>query len=259
MPRKRPKASEILAAFLRKLVADTPELTFDELQEYFRNTAKTLCDEGRLTQHHDERKLNGFPLEWAVKRIFRQIQAEDSRKAWSRFHEPEHPNIHEFIFERGFLDEDTDAERRDDAFHFRLVFEVKSHANHGAAIDDLRQLEDWVGRLNRDYQRTLSNSALKRRMELYRPLLPDVPESERLRALLNPYKGVFVLNHEWSRELPSEAFGSNEQAFARERDFCLLEYRHLLQFRDAILRYDMDAWCFIEEIAITAGVYPYID
>jgi hypothetical protein len=259
MPRNQPNIREAIGAFLLSLVVSNPEVTFDQLQEYFRSAASALCDQGLLKQHEDERMLNGFPLEWAVKRIFLQIQAKDSRKAWSRFLEPEHPNIHEFIFERGFRDEETDAERFNDAFHFRFVFEVKSHWNHGATIDDLRQLEDWVGRLNRDYQKTLPDEALKHQIAHYRPLLSGAPETERLYQILNPYKGVFILNHEWTRDKPSQGFGRKERAFAQERNFCLIEYRDLLLFREAILQNHMDAWWFVEEIALQAGVLSYVD
>lgn len=259
MSTKRLNAKATVAAFMRRLVVRYPDVTFDQLQDYFRSTAKNLCDEGLLIQHADERLLNGFPLEYAVKRIFIEILSMDSRKAWNRYNEPEQPNLHEFIVERGFLDDDTDAERRDDSFHFRLVFEVKSHAKGGATIADLRQLEDWVGRKNREFQKSLTNDGLKRRIKLFRPLLPDTPRSEHLRSMLNPYKGVFVLNHEWDRESPSEPFPYNECAFAEERDFCLMSYRDLLKFRDSIRRNDMDAWFFLEEIALTAGVYSFVD
>lgn len=260
MARKRPVTKEkAVENLIRELLQSQPELTFDDVQEAFRCAARTLSDAGILKQHKDEHRLNGLPLEWAVKRIFKQIQKLDSRKAWNRFHEPKHPNVHEFIFERGFRDDDTDAVRRDDAFHSRLVFEVKSHSNHGATIEDLRQLEDWVGRLNRSHQKTLTDKKLKDRLRSYRPLLTDIPERERILAILNPYKGVLVLNHEWNRDRPSEAFGANEQAFASEQNFCLLSYRDLLQFRDAIVRYDMDAYYFLEEIDLTSGILTYTD
>ena len=260
MARKRPVTKEkAVENLIRELLQSQPELTFDDVQDAFRSAAKKLSDAGILKQHKDERRLNGLPLEWAVKRIFRQIQKLDSRKAWNRFREPKHSNIHDFIFERGFRDEDTDAVRRDDAYHFRLVFEVKSHLKSGATTEDLRQLEDWVGRLNRRYQKTLTDKRLKDRLRLYRPILTDVPERERILEFLNPYKGVFVLNHEWDRNQPSKGFGANEQAFARERNFCLIHYRDLLQFRDAIVRWDMDAFYFLEEIAMTSGVLEYVN
>jgi hypothetical protein len=201
----------------------------------------------------EEHRLNGLPLERAVKRIFEDFLALDSRKAWNVFVDPSVTNIHDFVLERGFRDDTTDAVIRDNASHFRLVFEVKSHASHGATIGDLRQLEDWIGRLDRAFQGTLTDEALAKRLGADTSLNGPVNKVERLCEALHPWKGVFVINHKWDQATPESPFGHNEIKFAKERNFCLLDYRDLLHYRDIVRTEIVEAYWVLEEICLTAG------
>jgi hypothetical protein len=250
--------------FIMKMLNKQPNITYEELHREFQKGAKRLCDKGVLIPGQDISKLHDLPLEWEVIKIFKRFVELDSRKAWSKVILPDGKEkyTYDFLIKRGFYIDDHDT--IEDVPFIYLVFEVKSHMNNGASIEDLRQLEDWVGRLNRTHQQNLTEDMLKRLIKAI-PAVDPVPidmsgqiplsETTKLLPILNPYKGVFIINHEWGRDNKGTAFGENEKRFAKERGFSLINFEDLLIFKKAIEDYEIDAWFFLEELWLTDGIF----
>lgn len=249
--------------FIRDILTNHPTITYEELDKEFRKAAKTLCDNGVLIPSKEISRLHDLPLEWEVIRIFKRFVELDSRKAWSEviLSKDEEGYRYDFLVKRGFYRDDYDTV--EDLPLIYLVFEVKSHRKGGVSTEDLRQLEDWVGRLNRKHQQNLTEEELHRLLRIIPtpdPLRMDesgqikVKEGVKLLPILFPYKGVFVINHDWGRENRGGAFGANEMRFAVERSFCLITFEDLLVFKQAIEDCHIDAWFFLEEIWLTDGV-----
>lgn len=263
MAHSKQELGEAVRIFVKDLLNRCPNVTYEELDAEFQKTAKGFCDEGVLRVSRDMARIHDLPLEWETIRIFQRIVELDSRKVWSQVILPKGQDqfTYDFIVRRGSYVDDLDTVQNLPDLY--LVFEVKSHKNGGATIEDLRQLEDWVGRLNRKHQENLTSDNLKTLLNVIHtagPIAIDsddrvhISETTRLIPFFFPYKGVFVINHAWGRDDRGRAFGANEIQFAKERRFCLMTFEDLLIFKQAIEDYEIDSWFFLEELEFVDGV-----
>ena len=189
-----------------RIMKENPNENAMGIDREFNKVLKEFIKDKNVDYGVPDEALTGKYLEWKINEIFKEMGANLTTEETAIAHDG-------IIVYHGLKDKDL---------ILKFVLEIKSHKKHGAIIDDLRELDDWVFCVSGE------EKARKERIYVCEAhwILGQPAEAGGYFQHPDPHKGVLILNHDTKNKVDDRCvpFGPSAIAFAETRNFCLIDF-----------------------------------